>query len=240
MPIFALTDEPVFPHPELARDDGLLAVGGDLSVDRLLAAYRMGIFPWYSDGTPILWWSPNPRLVLFPEEMNISRRLQRKIRQGRFKITFDTAFQRVVHSCAQVHRRKEGSTWITREMAAAYCRLHRAGFAHSVETWCENHLAGGIYGVFLGGCFFGESMFTKVSDASKAALAGLVGYLIHAGCKVIDCQVTTAHMVRMGAREIPRRVFLAYLAESESSKTQQGKWVHAALPEAGWRRIQDS
>ena len=207
MPVFALTDEIVFPRPGLAEPDGLLAVGGDLSEDRLLLAYSMGIFPWYSEGQPILWWSPDPRLVLFPEEVNISRSLRQTIKKGMFTITMDTAFEEVINRCASVHRAKHGGTWITGEMIEAYLRLHRLGHAHSVESWHEDELKGGLYGVTLGGAFFGESMFAAMSDASKAALAALVEKLAEWGFKVIDCQVVTEHLRSFGAREISRREF---------------------------------
>ena len=225
MPIFLLPEnENAFPPPHLARDDGLLAVGGDLRPERLLTAYRMGIFPWYNDDGPILWWSPDPRLVLYPEAFRVPRRLQRTLRQARFHITFDTQFRKVVEACARVQQRRHEGTWIVPDMQYAYCRLHEAGFAHSVETWYEGKLVGGLYGVSLGGCFFGESMFYTVSNASKAALAVLVEHLLELGFELIDCQVTTDHMLGLGAREISRKAFLAQLARSLAAPTVRGKW----------------
>ena len=167
MPIFALSEEVVFPPPRLATREGLLAIGGDLSAERLLRAYRQGIFPWYSDDEPILWWSPDPRLVLYPREFHLSRSLERTIRRGDFSVTMDRAFERVIRECGRVRRETGEGTWIVAEMVEAYCGLHRAGFAHSVEVWQADDLAGGLYGVSLGRCFFGESMFTRVSNASK-------------------------------------------------------------------------
>jgi leucyl/phenylalanyl-tRNA--protein transferase len=212
MPVFRLDRRPIFPPPEQAEEEGLLAVGGDLSVERLLAAYAHGIFPWYEPGGPILWWSPDPRLVLFPEELHVSRRLARTIRSGRFTTTRDTAFARVIQACAEVKRPDQPGTWITPEMQRAYIRLHEAGFAHSVETWRGRGLVGGVYGVRLGRTFFGESMFHTESDASKVALVALVDWLKAEGVGLIDCQVTTPHMLRMGAREIPRAEFLRRVA----------------------------
>lgn len=225
MPLFRLTDEPVFPSPELADEDGLLAVGGDLSEERLLRAYSMGIFPWYSEEYPILWWSPDPRLILIPEELKISRSLRRTINKGTFTVTFDTAFSAVIKSCSEVHRESDGSTWLTAEMIKAYTRLHHAGFAHSVESWYEGELAGGLYGVALGGIFFGESMFTRRSDASKVAFVQLVRTLMRWKFRLIDCQVTTEHLMSLGAREIPRSEFMALLREAVQLPTRQGNWT---------------
>ena len=174
MPIFALTGEPVFPPPQLAEEDGLLAVGGDLRPERLLEAYRAGIFPWYSDGQPILWWSPDPRLVLFPGEFHRSRSLRKTGKRGIFEVRFDTAFTAVIAACARAPRSYGEGTWITRAMRSAYTRLHRLGYAHSVECWHDGALAGGLYGISLGSCFFGESMFAHMTDASKMALSALV------------------------------------------------------------------
>ena len=174
MPVFVLSEELVFPPPRLAAADGLLAVGGDLSGERLLLAYRMGIFPWYSEGEPILWWSPDPRLVLYPREFRIPRSLAKVIRRGDFTVSMDQAFQDVIGECARVRRESGEGTWIVPEMLEAYCGLYRAGVAHSVEVWREGQLAGGLYGVALGRSFFGESMFTRVTNASKVALAALV------------------------------------------------------------------
>ena len=223
MPIFRLTKALVFPSPELA-EDGLLAVGGDLSVERLLLAYRHGIFPWYSRGDPILWWSPDPRMVLLPERVHISRRLQRTIRQGRFRFTSDTAFAEVIAACANIPRRHERGTWITPEMRQAYIRLHEAGYAHSFEVWRDDVLVGGVYGVSLGACFFGESMFSRVSDASKAALAIARDQFLAWDIRLIDCQIATPHLHRMGGREMPRTTFPRLIEELTQHPTRTGPW----------------
>jgi len=203
-----------FPEVEraLAEPNGLLAAGADLSLPRLLEAYRNGIFPWFSHDQPILWWSPDPRMVLFPAELKVSRSLARTLRNARFEVRADTAFDAVIEGCRQP-RRGESGTWITEEMAEAYGTLHRAGFAHSVETWLDGNLVGGLYGVALGRAFFGESMFARVSDASKVALVALARQLQHWGFGVIDCQMNTAHLASLGAREIPRAEFTRRLRE---------------------------
>ena len=225
MPVFLLTDELVFPPPHLARKDGLLAVGGDLSVNRLLLAYREGIFPWFIRRDPILWWSPDPRLVLFPEEIKISKSLEKTIKQCVFHVTMDTAFHQVITECARVRTRKNEGTWITEEMMGAYGQLHESGFAHSVEAWFKGELAGGLYGVSIGKCFFGESMFTRTNNASKVALVALVDYLRKMSFDMIDCQITTGHLMRFGAREIPRNLFLTLLKKSLSAPTIKGQWA---------------
>ena len=203
-----------FPEVEraLAEPNGLLAAGADLSLPRLLEAYRNGIFPWFSHDQPILWWSPDPRMVLFPAELKISRSLARTLRSTRFEVRADTAFDAVIEGCRQP-RRGESGTWITEEMAEAYGTLHRAGFAHSVETWLDDKLVGGLYGVALGRAFFGESMFARVSDASKVALVALARQLQHWEFGLIDCQMNTAHLASLGAREIPRAEFTRRLRE---------------------------
>lgn len=211
MPIFRLSKSPVFPAPSLSEPDGLLAIGGDLSLNRLLTAYRHGIFPWYDEHSPILWWSPDPRPVLFPEEFRTSRRLQRTIRSGHFKIHINKSFGAVIRACAMVERPGQKSTWITEEMIAAYQELHLAGFAHSVESWLNGRLVGGLYGVALGKVFFGESMFYLVSNASKVALASLIAILKKKQYLLLDCQQMTAHMAKFGARDISRKDFLAIL-----------------------------
>jgi leucyl/phenylalanyl-tRNA---protein transferase len=211
MPVFRLGAEPIFPPVDLAEPEGLLAIGGDLEPGRLLAAYRQGIFPWYEAGGPILWWSPDPRLVLFPDELRISKRLRRTIAQGRFETRYDTAFARVIRACAEVCRAHEEGTWITPEMQRAYIRLHELGHAHCMETWLDGRLVGGIYGVRVGRCFCGESMFHYETDASKVALAALVDRLRSDGVELIDCQVSSEHLLRLGAREISRKRFLTYL-----------------------------
>jgi leucyl/phenylalanyl-tRNA--protein transferase len=211
MPVFRLGRELVFPPVHLAEPEGLLALGGDLFPDRLLAAYRQGIFPWYEQGGPLLWWSPDPRLVLFPGELRISRRLRRTIRQARFETRYDTAFSQVITECARVRRPHEDGTWITPEMQQAYIRLHELGHAHAMESWRDGRLVGGIYGVRVGRCFCGESMFHHETDASKIALAALVERATHEGVELIDCQVASDHLIRLGAREIPRAQFLEFL-----------------------------
>jgi leucyl/phenylalanyl-tRNA--protein transferase len=224
MPVFILSDDIRFPPPHLAVREGLLAVGGDLSLDRLVLAYREGIFPWFSEGDPILWWSPDPRMVLFPAELRLSASLRKTIRRGYFRLTMDAAFERVVHACARVKRPGQDGTWITRSMAEAYIGLYEAGYAHSMEAWKGGALAGGLYGVSLGSAFFGESMFTRISNASKVALAGLVGHLRMLSFDLVDCQVRTAHLAQFGARDIPRRHFLKLLARSQKGDTLKGRW----------------
>lgn len=225
MPIYRLSDKLIFPSPDLAEDEGLLAVGGDLSKKRLLLAYSMGIFPWYSEGYPILWWSPDPRLILKPEELKISRSLRQVIKKNIYSVTFDTAFNEVIQSCADVRRDKDTGTWITGEMIEAYIRLHDSGYAHSAECWSEGELVGGLYGVALGDVFFGESMFSRKSNASKVAFVKLVQQLIKWRFKLIDCQVTTRHLVSLGAREVPRSEFMVILKHALERPTRQGKWT---------------
>jgi leucyl/phenylalanyl-tRNA--protein transferase len=224
MTIFMLSDELVFPPPQFASRDGLLAVGGDLSHERLLLAYRKGIFPWFSDDEPILWWSPDPRLVLYPGDLRVSKSLKKTIRKNVFHVTMDQDFTRVITSCAHVRLQNNQKTWLVEDMVSAYCKLHELGFAHSVEAWCEGELAGGLYGVSLGRCFFGESMFTRVSNASKVAFVALVEHLRNFWFEIIDCQVTTEHLIRFGAREIPRLLFLNQLEKSLRAPTLKGKW----------------
>jgi leucyl/phenylalanyl-tRNA---protein transferase len=224
MPIFRLVDEPVFPPPDYADPSGLLAVGGDLSNERLLEAYRVGIFPWYSDDQPILWWSPDPRLILDLKDFKISRSLGKTLKKGVFRVTFDHAFEEVIQACAVVPREAQNGTWITAEMQEAYINLHGLGYAHSVETWFGGQLAGGLYGVSLGKCFFGESMFHLKTDASKVALATLVEKLKSWDFHFIDSQMTTEHMVRLGAKELPRRIFLKRLQSALRHPTRRGRW----------------
>ncbi len=218
MPIFSLSKDIAFPPPELAEPDGLLALGGDLSPERLILAYRMGIFPWYSENTPILWWSPDPRLVLFVDELHVSHSLKRVLKKNRFRVTVDRAFHRVIHECASVRIERGEETWLVPEMIRAYQRLHRLGYAHSVESWLDDELAGGLYGIAIGRVFFGESMFSRVSEASKVAFVHLVDRLTRSGYALVDCQVTTQHMKRFGAREIPRSEFLKLLRTLTSQR----------------------
>jgi leucyl/phenylalanyl-tRNA--protein transferase len=222
--VFRLPREPVFPEPALAEPDGLLAVGGDLRPERLLRAYAEGIFPWYSEETPILWWSPDPRMVLLPGELHVPRSLRRALR-GRFEVRADTAFGRVIRRCAEKDRPGQDGTWITDEMIEAYERLHELGFAHSFEAWEGNELAGGLYGVSLGAAFFGESMFADRPEASKVAFVRSVEWLGGRGVELVDCQVDTEHLRRFGAREIPRVEFLSRLRNALASPTARGPWT---------------
>lgn len=225
MPVFRLSEDIEFPPAKFSREDGLLAVGGDLSKERILLAYRMGIFPWFSGGDPILWWSPDPRLVLFPDEIKISRSLKKLIRQKKFQVTFDTAFREVISACADIRIEKNEETWISRDMIEAYCRLYASGYAHSVETWSDGRLVGGLYGVSLGTAFFGESMFAYEANASKVAFVELANYLLRYHFDLIDCQVTTDHLLRFGAREISRTEFLGLIEESLKNPTRKGPWI---------------
>lgn len=224
MPVFRLTEDLIFPSPEYAEENGLLAVGGDLSEERIILAYSKGIFPWYSGRSPILWWSPDPRLTLLPEELRISRSLRQTLKKDTYRVTMDTAFRTVIRRCADVHRNKDGDTWITPKMEKAYIRLHERGVAHSVEAWHQGALGGGLYGVALGGVFFGESMFSVQSDASKVAFVALVEHLMRWGFTLIDCQVTTRHLVRFGAREISRPQFLLKLQDALALPGHYGTW----------------
>jgi len=224
MPVFRLINEPVFPSPESAEADGLLAIGGDLHPTRLVAAYSMGIFPWYAEGDTILWWSPSPRLVLFPSEFHLPKRLQRFLKTGAFTVSADTAFASVVAGCATTSGRRKNGTWITGEMQQAYIRLHELGFAHSIECWRDGQLAGGLYGVGLDRVFFGESMFSRITNASKVALVALVEQALHLGITLIDCQMTTDHLLRFGARELSRKAFQAQLETGIDHCRPQGKW----------------
>lgn len=225
MPIFALTKEPIFPPPDLADEDGLLAIGGDLSPQRLLLAYSMGIFPWFSADEPILWWSPDPRFVMYPSELKVSKSMKQVLRRGKFNCTIDTCFREVITACQHQPRRGQYGTWITEEMLEAYCWLHEMGWAHSVEVWNqEGNLVGGLYGVSMGNCFFGESMFALESNASKVGYITLVRQLEEWGIGLIDCQIHTAHLESLGARLIPRYPFLQELAECLKVNTRKGKW----------------
>lgn len=224
MPVFRLSEHILFPHPELAEDNGLLAVGGDLSAERLIAAYRSGIFPWYAKGDPILWWFTSPRLVLLPPELKISRRLARYQRTSGVTVTFDRAFALVIGSCADSRSDSRRDTWISEEMQHAYLRLHELGYAHSVECWQEDSLAGGLYGIALDRVFFGESMFSRRSNASKIAFIHLVTHLRERGFQLIDCQMTTQHLVRFGAREISGRHFSELLQAYIHTTTPDGSW----------------
>jgi leucyl/phenylalanyl-tRNA--protein transferase len=209
--VFRLNKHLLFPNPELAEADGLLAVGGDLSPERLMLAYHEGVFPWYSDDTPILWYSPHERFVLFPDELKISSSMKRVLNSSRFKVTFNTCFAEVIEACSAVLRRDQDGTWITDDMKAAYINLHQLGYAHSVEVWQGDDLVGGMYGITVGDVFCGESMFSKVSNASKAALISL---LKTGKYKLLDCQVHTDHLESMGARMISREEYMRLLRDS--------------------------
>jgi len=228
VPVYKLTDDLSFPHPSLATAGGLLAVGGDLRPERILLAYSQGIFPWYSEGRPILWWCPSPRLVLFPSELRVNRTLRKVMRRGPYKITADVDFAGVIDSCAEVPRPDQDGTWITEEMRAAYIELHDRGIAHSIEAWdADGQLAGGLYGLALGGMFFGESMFAWQPDASKVAFATLVEHLHAWGFEMIDCQVVTAHLVKFGARELELDEFLTRLRSALRRPPRPGPWTQA-------------
>lgn len=213
----------------LARPNGLLAAGGDLSPLRILAAYRCGIFPWYSAGDPILWWSPNPRMVLFPAELKLSRSLTKTLRNLSYTVHLDTAFGDVIHACATIPRNGNPGTWITAEMQSAYHELYHLGYAHSVEAWIDGKLAGGLYGVALGGIFYGESMFSRARDASKIAIAHLCVHLNRLGFGIIDCQMETTHLASLGARPIPRDDFIAVLDAFAATGNAPGRWPAAAV-----------
>jgi len=216
---------PLFPPVESATPEGLLAIGGDLSSERLLAAYRQGIFPWYNPGQPILWWSPDPRAVLYPEKLKIARSLRQTLKRGQLRVTFDSCFRAVMLACAAPRAQyPDGGTWISDDMVEAYTRLHAMGHAHSIETWHESRLVGGLYGVALGGVFFGESMFARATDASKVALVALVSKLREWGFVLIDCQFPTAHLASLGAESIPRRAFLDELERALQRSGQAGRW----------------
>jgi leucyl/phenylalanyl-tRNA--protein transferase len=224
MPVFRLSEHILFPHPELAEDNGLLAVGGDLSAERLIAAYRSGIFPWYAKGDPILWWFTSPRLVLFPSELKISNRLARYQRKSNYTVTLDTAFAQVIRMCADIRSDSRRETWISTEMQQAYSQLHNLGYAHSVECWQDGTLVGGLYGIALDRVFFGESMFSQADNASKIGFLHLVAYLQARAFQMIDCQMTTQHLLRFGAREIPGRHFSELLKKYIQSTTPDGSW----------------
>jgi leucyl/phenylalanyl-tRNA---protein transferase len=207
-------DEPFPPLTDaLQQPNGLLAIGGDLGAQRLLDAYRLGIFPWFSPGDPILWWSPHPRMVMFPDELHISRSLHKRLKKPDYEVRFDSGFRQVIHACATVPRDGQAGTWIVPEMVEAYCELHRLGYAHSVEVWQGQSLVGGLYGVALGRVFFAESMFHLVTDASKIALIYLVRQLQVLGIEMMDCQMHTSHLATLGAREISRDEFSLKLSQ---------------------------
>ena len=233
MPVYALDDRPVFPPADLAGDDGLLAVGGDLDAERLIQAYAQGIFPWPHGDMPLLWFSPDPRMVLPHGALRVSRSLRARLRRGDYEVRLDTAFGDVVAACASVPRPGQDGTWITPEIQRAYGRLHDLGLAHSAEAWRGDDLVGGLYGVSLGAAFFGESMFSRATDGSKVACAGLVRQLEAWDFAFVDCQVPSAHLARLGAEEWTRERYLAALELALDRPTRQGVWRPAAEGDGG-------
>lgn len=227
MPVFWLDDQTLlFPSPELANPEGILAVGGDLSPERLLLAYASGIFPWFNEGDPILWWSPDPRFVLFPSELIVAKSMRPYFNQKKFTVTFDYDFEGTMRNCQQSNRTgQSGETWITEDMIAAYVAIHKLGYAHSVEVWQNEELVGGLYGISLGKVFFGESMFAQVSNASKFGFITLVQKLREKGFVLIDCQQQTQHLGSLGARAISRKIFLDYLEANKNIETLTGSWA---------------
>ena len=224
MTVFRIPKEHFFPHAALAEPNGLLGVGGDLHPNRLMLAYRSGIFPWYSEGQPILWFSPNPRFVLDPKELHVPRSLKQTIRKKKFRITMDTAFEEVIEQCSIKKREGQFGTWITQEMKESYTELHNMGIAHSIEAWEDDTLVGGLYGVCIGNLFAGESMFAKRSDASKVAFVYAVHQMIAWGIELIDSQVYTEHLERFGAKEIERSEYLYMLEFLVHVDRPAGKW----------------
>lgn len=226
MPVFQLPEQAVFPRIEFAEPDGLLAVGGDLSTNRLLNAYAQGIFPWYNEGDPILWWSPDPRLVLYPQNLRIAKSMRPIFNQKKYRFTFDTSFREVMLNCRDISRKGQKGTWITKAVLDSYCKLNEMGYAHSVEVWEGEELVGGVYGIALGGCFCGESMFALKKNASKAGFIYMVRLLESRGFTLIDCQVTTDHLMSLGAIEVPRRKFVRELDRSIQLPGLPGSWQH--------------
>lgn len=224
MTVYLLGDSLVFPNPINAEETGLLAVGGDLSVERLLLAYKHGIFPWYSEGDPIMWFSPDPRLIIFLDDLYVSTKLKKIIKSKVFEVRFDTCFQDVITKCSESDRRGQDGTWITDDMIQAYIQLHEEGYAHSVETFHEGKLVGGLYGVSLGGVFFGESMFIEMSNASKIALYYLVEKLREWNFDFVDSQVPNDHMKSLGGKEVERAAFLNLLESSMLKQSKLGSW----------------
>jgi leucyl/phenylalanyl-tRNA--protein transferase len=230
MPVYLLTDELLFPPPEGASREGVVAVGGDFRPERLLLAYSQGIFPWPTAGMPLLWFSPNPRFVLRPSEAHVGRSLAKELRRERFEVRMDTAFEAVIRACGAVPRPGQDGTWITEELIRGYLALHELGYAHSIEAWRDGALVGGLYGVSLGSCFFGESMFAREPDASKVAFVTLLAHLPRWGIGLVDCQVRTEHLARFGARDVPRKEFLAEVRRRVSEPTRRGRWCVTLRP----------
>lgn len=229
--IYPLSSDYIFPDPNSAMDEGLLAYGGDLNPNRVLKAYQLGIFPWFNEGDPILWWSPNPRATLFPKQFKLSKSFKRVLRNKPYKVSFDNDFETVIKRCAQIERKDQEGSWIVPQMINTYTILHQRGFAHSVEVYEDDLLIGGLYGVSLGGAFFGESMFSLKKDASKIALYHLCQLCIKMDFDFIDCQVPTAHLQSLGAQLIPRQQFLQMLKRSNSKKTITGSWKEYKIDE---------
>ncbi len=225
MPFYRLPDdEIVFPDPRYGDEDGLIAMGGDLSTERLLFAYEEGLFPWYGEDDPILWWSPDPRFVLYPDELKVAKSMRPYFNQQKYQVTIDTEFEKIIHGCKKQKRKGQDGTWITDEMEKAYIRLHKLGYAHSVEVWDGKTIVGGLYGVSLGKMFFGESMFTLKPNASKFGFIVLVKKLEALGFWLIDAQQKTKHLGSLGAKEISRDLFLDYLQKNKKEKTLRGNW----------------
>ena len=227
MPVFQLGEETqYFPPVHLSEPNGLLAVGGDLSSERLLTAYKTGIFPWFAELEPILWWSPDPRCLLFPNKFHVSKSLKQVIRSNKFIVKFDTCFKDVITSCSKVERKEGDGTWILQDMIEAYTNLYHQGYAHSVEVFLENQLVGGLYGISLGACFFGESMFHTHTDASKIALYSLSQKLLEWNFHFIDCQLPTPHLLSLGAEEITRKKYLELLKKAIKTESKRGVWTY--------------
>lgn len=234
MTVYRLSQDLIFPDPQEADDDGLLAVGGDLSPSRVLLAYHYGIFPWYSDDQPYMWWSPNPRMLLFPQQFHVSKTLKRKLKSERYQVRFDTKFETVIRACAEIPRSHEKGTWITEEMMEVYTELHRMGYGHSVEVYDDGKLIGGQYGLSLGKAFFGESMFSYEKDGSKIAFANLAALLKIWDFDFIDCQLPTDHLKSLGAAEVPRTEYLQRLDETLGFEHHRCSWSDNTNP---WRKL---
>lgn len=230
MPVYLLTDKLVFPPAEGASREGVVAVGGDFKPERLLLAYSQGIFPWPTEGMPLLWFSPDPRFILRPREVHVGRSLGKVLRRDGFEVRFDTAFEAVIRACGLAPRPGQDGTWIQEDLIEGYLELHRLGYAHSVEAWRGGALVGGLYGVSLGSCFFGESMFAAAPDASKVAFVTLLAHLERWGIGLVDCQVKTAHLARFGGREVSRRDFLVELRRRVAEPTRRGPWLAELRP----------
>lgn len=227
MPIFWLTDELLFPDPHLTGEEGILAVGGDLSIERLLMAYKIGLFPWFNPEDPILWWCPNPRYIVKPNEIKTSKSMRPYFNQKKYRVTLDTVFREVILACQKIPRKGQtGDTWLTDDMMNAYIRLHELGICHSVEVWKEEELVGGLYGISLGKCFFGESMFSRANNASKFGFITIAKELEKRNFWLIDCQQPTDHLISMGAKGIPRDEFLDLMVKNTEETTLIGLWTN--------------